>query len=82
MAIVTFPLCSMWASGSMSESITFKWQKNKKFVVAKHCNPWGKIGEVQKIWANEMKRKMQLGSLCRKNVDLLQVVNSMEFKES
>jgi len=68
---------SLWGSGSIGESITCKYQKNKKFVMAKHCNPFGKIGEVQKGWSMEFKRISSLISNYRNNEDLQRVVHDI-----
>lgn len=82
MAIVRNPFCSMWASGSIAESITCKAMKGNRFVIGKHCNPWGKIGEIQKIWKNEFVRKASLSRLAKANIDLIQKIVDVKLKES
>ncbi len=79
MAIVGKPFFSLWASGSVGKTLTCKYQPSKKFVMAGFCNPWGKLGAIQRIWANEFKRKMALSKLMTENVDIAQKIIDMEL---
>lgn len=81
MAIVINPFHSVWASGSIGDTLTCKYQPNKKFVMSIHCNPWGKIGAIQKIWANEFKRKIALSRLMTENLDLAQRIIDIKLKD-